>query len=285
MQLVETKLPEFPYGPALSTILAGEMGSIFEPLIESGKVEELADKPQIAGLKASLELPAKDYLKAMRLRRLMQDEVSRLFGSFDVLLAPGRAGHRDAKIDQPLDRGAGGTRTQTIPASAPSSRMGNLAGLPALVLPCGFAENMPVALQLVGVPVFGEHAARRRPRIPVADRLAQAPSPDVLIPMPAKVDAKRWYVRGRVQGVGYRNFAQRAATELGLTGYARNLDDGRVEVYAVGPVDKLSKWRECCITVLAGATCAASRSRRRRSRNMAPSESRSRLPRSRCSSW
>jgi len=56
-----------------------------------------------------------------------------------------------------------------------------------------------------------------------------------------KVDAKRWYVRGRVQGVGYRNFAQRAATELGLTGYAKNLDDGRVEVYAVGPVDKLSQ--------------------------------------------
>jgi len=57
----------------------------------------------------------------------------------------------------------------------------------------------------------------------------------------AKADAKRWFVRGRVQGVGYRNFAQRAATELGLTGYAKNLDDGRVEVYAVGPVDKLSQ--------------------------------------------
>ncbi len=54
-------------------------------------------------------------------------------------------------------------------------------------------------------------------------------------------EAKRWFVRGRVQGVGYRNFAQRAAVELGLTGYARNLDDGRVEVYAVGPVDKLSE--------------------------------------------
>ena len=53
--------------------------------------------------------------------------------------------------------------------------------------------------------------------------------------------AKRWYVRGRVQGVGYRYFAQRAATELGLTGYARNLDDGRVEVYAFGAPEKLSE--------------------------------------------
>jgi acylphosphatase len=54
-------------------------------------------------------------------------------------------------------------------------------------------------------------------------------------------DARRWLVRGRVQGVGYRDFTQRAATALGLTGYARNLDDGNVEVYAVGPVEKLEE--------------------------------------------
>lgn len=53
--------------------------------------------------------------------------------------------------------------------------------------------------------------------------------------------AKRWFVRGRVQGVGYRYFAQHAADGLGLTGYARNLDDGRVEVYAVGPREQLSQ--------------------------------------------
>ena len=59
--------------------------------------------------------------------------------------------------------------------------------------------------------------------------------------MPAKKEAaRRWFVRGRVQGVGYRYFAQKAAAELGLHGYARNLDDGRVEVYAVGAEDKLS---------------------------------------------
>ena len=56
-----------------------------------------------------------------------------------------------------------------------------------------------------------------------------------------KETARRWYVRGRVQGVGYRYFAQKSASALGLTGYARNLDDGRVEVYAVGPEDKLSQ--------------------------------------------
>jgi acylphosphatase len=57
----------------------------------------------------------------------------------------------------------------------------------------------------------------------------------------ADLEARRWYVRGRVQGVGYRYFAQRAAVELGLTGYVRNLDDGRVEVYAAGPAAQLDE--------------------------------------------
>ena len=60
--------------------------------------------------------------------------------------------------------------------------------------------------------------------------------------MPAKdLIAKRWYIRGRVQGVGFRSFAQITAVELGVTGYARNLDDGRVEVYAVGEPEKIAE--------------------------------------------
>ncbi len=59
--------------------------------------------------------------------------------------------------------------------------------------------------------------------------------------MSLKKSARRWLVRGRVQGVGYRYFAQRAASGLGLSGYARNLDDGSVEVYAVGPENHLEK--------------------------------------------
>lgn len=54
--------------------------------------------------------------------------------------------------------------------------------------------------------------------------------------------ARRWFIAGRVQGVGYRYFAQRAADTLGLSGYARNLDDGRVEVYAVGAPEALSEF-------------------------------------------
>jgi acylphosphatase len=53
------------------------------------------------------------------------------------------------------------------------------------------------------------------------------------------VEARRWFIGGRVQGVGYRYFAQKSAQLLGLSGYARNLDDGRVEVYAIGTPDRL----------------------------------------------
>jgi acylphosphatase len=45
---------------------------------------------------------------------------------------------------------------------------------------------------------------------------------------------KRCLVGGRVQGVYYRATAARRARDLGLSGYARNLPDGRVEVLACG---------------------------------------------------
>jgi len=41
------------------------------------------------------------------------------------------------------------------------------------------------------------------------------------------IKARRFLISGRVQGVGYRNFAERSAQEAGVTGWARNLDDGR----------------------------------------------------------
>ena len=53
--------------------------------------------------------------------------------------------------------------------------------------------------------------------------------------------ARRYLVRGRVQGVGYRYFVERVAAELGLTGYAKNLENGSVEVYAVGAPDRLKE--------------------------------------------
>jgi len=53
--------------------------------------------------------------------------------------------------------------------------------------------------------------------------------------------AKRWIIRGRVQGVGFRYFVERSAVELGVNGWARNRDDGSVEVYAAGSQEKIQK--------------------------------------------
>jgi acylphosphatase len=51
--------------------------------------------------------------------------------------------------------------------------------------------------------------------------------------------ARRWFISGRVQGVGFRWFVLQHALELDLRGWVRNEDDGRVQVYAVGPPAKL----------------------------------------------
>jgi len=55
--------------------------------------------------------------------------------------------------------------------------------------------------------------------------------------------AKLFLVSGMVQGVGYRYFAQRVAHQLGIHGYAKNLSDGRVEVYAIGQQEALDSYR------------------------------------------
>jgi acylphosphatase len=54
--------------------------------------------------------------------------------------------------------------------------------------------------------------------------------------------ARRAVVRGRVQGVGYRFFAMRAARELGLNGWVRNLPDGSVETFAEGEEESLAQY-------------------------------------------
>lgn len=51
-----------------------------------------------------------------------------------------------------------------------------------------------------------------------------------------------YVVKGRVQGVGYRYFAQAAADEAGITGWVRNRDDGAVETYATGTPEQLAAY-------------------------------------------
>jgi acylphosphatase len=53
---------------------------------------------------------------------------------------------------------------------------------------------------------------------------------------------RRYVVAGRVQGVGYRFFAQNAAAREGISGNVRNLDDGRVEVVAEGDAEAVARF-------------------------------------------
>jgi acylphosphatase len=55
--------------------------------------------------------------------------------------------------------------------------------------------------------------------------------------------ARKYVVSGRVQGVGYRFFAERVGNQLGLRGYVKNLWNGDVEAYAIGDEVQLEEFR------------------------------------------
>ena len=65
--------------------------------------------------------------------------------------------------------------------------------------------------------------------------------------------ARRFHVSGRVQGVGFRYFIQDAAVREGVTGYAHNLADGRVEALVEGELDAVTRVERAIRSGPAGA--------------------------------
>lgn len=57
----------------------------------------------------------------------------------------------------------------------------------------------------------------------------------------SRLSRATWFVRGHVQGVGFRWWTRARALEIGLVGHARNMDDGRVEVVAEGEPEGLDR--------------------------------------------
>ena len=54
------------------------------------------------------------------------------------------------------------------------------------------------------------------------------------------------FIHGFVQGVGYRQFVKKHATELGLVGWVRNIPDGSVETVVQGPKEKIQELLTLC---------------------------------------
>jgi aspartyl-tRNA(Asn)/glutamyl-tRNA(Gln) amidotransferase subunit A len=154
-KLKEVEIPDFPYGALVETVIGAEAASIFEDFIRGEKIEQMADAAQAASLKAALEIPAVDYLKAMRIRSLVRAAFRELFYDLDMLLTPSRLAPAP-RISDGLGRGDGRTvsggrgLSEIIPA-------GNLAGLPAISLPCGFADGLPLGISLIGRAWFENH--------------------------------------------------------------------------------------------------------------------------------
>ena len=56
--------------------------------------------------------------------------------------------------------------------------------------------------------------------------------------------ARRFYISGQVQGVGFRFFVQRSSARHQVRGYVKNLEDGRVEILAEGPISAVDLFRQ-----------------------------------------
>jgi aspartyl-tRNA(Asn)/glutamyl-tRNA(Gln) amidotransferase subunit A len=170
-RVADAQLPEGPFEDAANLIVAVEGASAFQPLIESGRVAELTDPlGKIAGY-VNEQLSASDYLRALRIRAILQNKMDELLGSFEALAAaslPITATPLETNLETELN------------FPDPLGGIGNLCGLPAISIPCGFSETrLPIGLQFVGrarddgaaitaAHLFQQHTDWHRKRPPIA---------------------------------------------------------------------------------------------------------------------
>jgi aspartyl-tRNA(Asn)/glutamyl-tRNA(Gln) amidotransferase subunit A len=142
--VAEVALPDYPYGVVGEQIITAEAASAFEELFASGRVGSLTAPEDRHGLADGLTMPAIDYLRAMRIRRLAARDVERVLTGVDAIVAPTTqtvANPITARFSDyfPDDHG-------------PSlGGVGNICGLPAISIPNGFGERrLPTGLEIAG---------------------------------------------------------------------------------------------------------------------------------------
>ena len=138
----DAKLPEGPWEDAATLILSAEGASAFSPLIRSGRAKELADPMgRVAGY-VNQGISGADCTTALRIRDVLQKKMADLFDSYDVL----------ATASIPVTATPLSLNLVTgLSFPDPLGAIGNLCGLPAISVPCGFTEkNLPIGLQFVG---------------------------------------------------------------------------------------------------------------------------------------
>jgi aspartyl-tRNA(Asn)/glutamyl-tRNA(Gln) amidotransferase subunit A len=141
----DLELPDFPYEAMASIVIDAEAASAFEPLFESGRITELtAPEDRIGGYAGQVVL-AKDYLRALRLRRPAATALDRLLARVDAVAAPTLptvAWPIDASFDKVYP---------DYPGGANISGPANLCGVPGVFLMNGTGEGgLPTSLQLTG---------------------------------------------------------------------------------------------------------------------------------------
>ena len=138
----DAKLPEGPWEAAAGTVISVEGAAAFESLIESGRVAELNDPLGKVASYVNQQIPASDYVRAVRIRTVLQKKIDQLFDHFDVIAAaslPVTASPLTANLETDLD------------FPDPLGGIGNFCGLPAVSVPCGFdSRKLPVGIQFVG---------------------------------------------------------------------------------------------------------------------------------------
>lgn len=144
----EIAYPDLPYGPVVGTIVDAEGASAFEDLLRSGKARQLrVPQDRIGGYEGAATL-AVDYLRAMRVRAKIRQQLLALFKGVDFIIAPTRS-----TVAYPIGPNFGDVYKGISGGPAVIASM-NLAGAPASSLPNGLGENgLPTALQICAAPL------------------------------------------------------------------------------------------------------------------------------------